>query len=248
MVAEPIILSIETATLAGSVALSHGPNILASLRGDNDTSHSNTLLSDIDSILNRAGRTLTEVDLFAVAAGPGSFTGLRIGIATVKGLAFTLRRACVAIPTLEAVAHSANPCERVVAILPAGRGEVFVQLFDVTNDTLTALDSPSHISPSQMLEKYSSIANVCWTGDAAQLHRDRIKEAAERNHRLFIEATASLNTREGWILIPQNPKLAENVATLALRKSRQNEIQKPEDIAAIYVRPSDAELNTRSIG
>jgi len=248
MVAEPLILSIETATLAGSVALSHGVEILASLRGDNHTSHSNTLLSDIDSVLNRAGRALSEVDLFAVAAGPGSFTGLRIGIATVKGLAFTLQRACVAIPTLEAVAQSANPCERVVAVLPAGRGEVFVQLFDVTNDTVNALDSASHISPSQMLEKYSSIANIRWTGDGAQLYRDGIKETAERNRRLFIEAPASMDAREGWILLPQNPKLAENVATLALRKSRQNETQKPEDIAAIYVRPSDAELNTRSVG
>lgn len=231
MVAEPLILSIETATLAGSVALSQGLDIVASLRGDNQTSHSNTLLSDIDSVLNRAGRTLSEVDLFAVAAGPGSFTGLRIGIATVKGLAFTLQRRCVAIPTLEAVAHSANPCERVVAVLPAGRGEVFVQLFEVTNDAVTPLDPASHISPSQMVERYSSIPNICWTGDGAQLHRDRITE-----------------TREGWILLPQNPKLAENVATLALRKSRQNEIQKPEDIVAIYVRPSDAELNTKSIG
>lgn len=247
MVAEPLILSIETATLAGSVALSEGTNILASLRGDNQTSHSNTLLSDIDSVLNRTGRTLNEVELFAVAVGPGSFTGLRIGIATVKGLAFTLKRACVAIPTLEAVAQSADGCERVVPVLPAGRGEVFMQLFSVSNDSVNSLDSAAHLSPSQMVEKYSSIPNICWIGDGAQLHRATIKEAAERNERVFTEAAAS-NACEGWILLPQNPKLAENVATLALRKSRQNDIQKPEDISAIYVRPSDAELNTRSIG
>ena len=233
---EPLILSVETATLSGAVALSKGTEIIASLAGDKNTSHSNTLLREIDAVLKRASRTLAEVELFAVASGPGSFTGLRIGIATVKGLAFTLDRPCVAIPTLEAVAHSAGACERVVAALPAGRGEVFVQMFGVSADVVSPLDNPTHISPTAMLEKYAGFNEICWAGDGAHLHRDKIRRWAEQNGKRF------------WRFVPPPDNLAENVAMLGWRKVQSNELQNANDLRAIYVRPSDAELKTPPIG
>jgi tRNA threonylcarbamoyladenosine biosynthesis protein TsaB len=245
---EPLILSIETATLSGAVALSKGEKIIASLTGDKNTSHSNTLLREIDSVLNRAGRTLAEIDLFAVATGPGSFTGLRIGIATVKGLAFTLGRPCVPVPTLEAIAYSAGVCERVVAALPAGRGEIYVQMFSVSVDVVTPLDNPTHISPTAMLEKYGAFNEICWVGDGAVVHRDKIKTSAEHNGQTFIEDDGSGHHAEAWRLLPPPANLARNVAMLARRKVQNNQVQDPKDLRAIYVRPSDAELKTRSIG
>jgi tRNA threonylcarbamoyl adenosine modification protein YeaZ len=125
---EPFILSLETATLAGSIAVSRGPTILAKQVGRPDVSHSNTLLSDINEILSKLDLSIRDIDLFAVANGPGSFTGLRIGLATVKAFATTLDRSCIGIPTLEAIAHSAGAADAIVALLPAGRGEVFVQM------------------------------------------------------------------------------------------------------------------------
>lgn len=244
MTDEPLILSIETATLAGAVALSKGREIIASLEGDKNTSHSNTLLREIDGVLHRAGLTLAEVDLFAVATGPGSFTGLRIGIATVKGLAFTLDRPCVAIPTLEAIAHAAGDCERVVAALPAGRGEVFVQMFSVSTNAVTPLDEPVHISPDAMLEKYSAFNDICWVGDGAVAHQDKIKTWADHVGRRFSDDQPG----EGWCLIVSPVNLAESVAMLASRKVHSNEFQAAKDLKAIYVRPSDAELKTSSIG
>src|SRR5215213_11858472 len=104
----PLILSVETATLSGSVALSRGAHILAAFAGDSGVSHSNTLLHDIDKLLHQAQVELSEIDLFAVANGPGSFTGLRIGIATIKGLAATLGGPCAGVPTLHAVALAAG--------------------------------------------------------------------------------------------------------------------------------------------
>ena len=86
----PLILSIETATLTGSVALCKGDEVVAVHNGHDGPSHSNTLLRTIESVLKDGGIQLSDVDLFAVAIGPGSFTGLRIGLATVKGLAFTI--------------------------------------------------------------------------------------------------------------------------------------------------------------
>src|SRR5213593_4045257 len=120
---QPLTLSLETATLAGSISISRGPNILASSSGDPAVSHSNTLLADIDELFSRVNLSLREIELFAVASGPGSFTGLRIGLATVKALAVTMNRPCVGVPTLEAIAHSAGSSEATVTLLPAGRGE-----------------------------------------------------------------------------------------------------------------------------
>src|SRR5687768_88980 len=88
----PLILSVETATLGGGVFLGRGDEELAASIGRPDVSHSNSLLSDINDCLNHAGVSLADIDVFACASGPGSFTGLRIGIATVKGLAATLDR------------------------------------------------------------------------------------------------------------------------------------------------------------
>jgi tRNA threonylcarbamoyladenosine biosynthesis protein TsaB len=237
MSSESLILAIETATLGGSISLTRDGEVLASLQGDDQISHSNTLLKDINTVLRNAGQSLKSVDVFAVATGPGSFTGLRIGIATVKGLAFTLRRPCVGIPTLEAIAHSVGICESVVAALPAGRGEVFVQMFAVSADNITPLDKATHVSPASMLERYSSWDSLCWCGEGARLHQDKIRQFAEQNGKQF-----SGEGHNGWRLFPPTPNLAEDVTALASRKLANKELQSAEDLRAIYVRPSDAEL------
>ena len=223
--AEPLILSVETATLSGSVALSRGEAILAAFAGDSGVSHSNTLLNDIDKLLNEAQADLSDIDLFAVANGPGSFTGLRIGIATVKALAATLARPCAGIQTLQAVALAAGESHHSVALLPAGRGEVFAQLFSVTKDGfVTALDEATHISPQRLIEKYGSLENVLWCGDGAIANKALI----ERDSRGRIA--------------PQIPVLAKQIASLALTRFHQEQLEKPDALQAIYVRPSDAEL------
>lgn len=221
----PQILSVETATLSGSVALSRGEEIVAALAGDSGVSHSNTLLSDIDKVLGEAQVELADLDLFAVATGPGSFTGLRIGIATVKGLAATLDRPTAGVPTLNAVALAAGASPRSVALLPAGRGEVFAQLFSVTKDGLvTELDKATHISPSKLLEKYGSLESVLWCG-----------EGAIANKALF-------EGEERWQLAPPVANLAVHVSRLGLMKFREQQLVHPDALQAIYVRPSDAEL------
>lgn len=225
---DPVILSVETATLSGSVALSRGEDIVSAIAGDSGISHSNTLLNDIDKLLGETQVDLSQIDLFAVATGPGSFTGLRIGIATVKGLAATLDRLCAGVPTLHTVALSGGTSERTVALLPAGRGEVFAQLFSVTSDGLvTELDQPAHISPQRLLVKYDSLESVLWCGEGAMANR------------------ALLDTKPGWQIAPLSPNLATHVAFLALNSFRQEQLMHPDALQAIYVRPSDAELKVQ---
>ena len=224
---EPLILSVETATLSGSVALSRGEQILAGFAGDSGVSHSNTLLNDIDKLVNEAQVNLPEIDLFAVANGPGSFTGLRIGIATIKALAATLGRLCAGIPTLQAVALAAGESAHSVALLPAGRGEVFAQLFSVTKDgCVTSLDEATHISPQRLIEKYRSLEDVLWGGDGAMANKVLIERETRGR------------------IAPPIPVLATHVAALALTRFREQQLEQPDELQAIYVRPSDAELNT----
>jgi tRNA threonylcarbamoyladenosine biosynthesis protein TsaB len=221
-------LSVETATLSGSISLSKDGKVLSSSASDPTLSHSNTLLADIDRLLSSSGVKVNDIDLFAVASGPGSFTGLRIGIATIKALAATLSRPCLGIPTLEAIAHSAGPSERLVALLPAGRGEVFCQMFSVsTNGEVTALDEPAHLPPSKMIERYCHFDEPTWAGEGAKLYANLISEAVAPKQARVLEPPANL---------------AQHVAALASLRLTTEPTQGPNNLHAIYVRPSDAEL------
>jgi tRNA threonylcarbamoyladenosine biosynthesis protein TsaB len=241
MTDRPLILSVETATMAGSVAISRGREVLAVSSGDPTRSHSNTLILEIKQLLVQANLDLPLVDLFAVASGPGSFTGLRIGIATIKALAETLSRPCVGVPTLAAIASAAGPSEATVALLPAGRGEVFVQLFDVEGtDTATAIDLPAHLPPAKALERYSQLSTVCFAGPGAQMYFDLIREAAASSGRQFNLDPANEGS---WRIAPATPNLAQYVASLALKRiATESGDHGPNDLKAIYVRPSDAEM------
>ena len=224
----PLILSVETATLSGSVAVSRGDELLGVVSGDPQVSHSNTLLGDIDKLLTQTQLTLAEIDLFAVATGPGSFTGLRIGIATIKALASTLNRPTAGIPTLAAVALSGGVSAESVALLPAGRGEVFTQLFSVMRpDLVEPLDDSAHIPPARLFERYGDLETVTWCGEGAVVNRELIESwAAGRD----------------WQIAPQTNRLASHVATLALTRFKRNEFDTPYTLRAIYVRPADAQL------
>jgi tRNA threonylcarbamoyladenosine biosynthesis protein TsaB len=228
MSSEPLILAVETAALAGSIAIARGAQIIGGLNGDPGVSHSNTLLADLDRLLDHTGVKLSDIDLFAVAAGPGSFTGLRIGIATVKALAATLGRSCAAIPTLQSVALSGGVSAATVALLPAGRGEVFAQSFAVSNDgAVVALDEPAHIAPRKMIEKYGSLERALWCGEGAIAQRELIESGADGRE---------------WRVADLPENLAQYVAALALGKFRLDQLVAPDALQAIYVRPSDAEL------
>ncbi|HKO97102.1 MAG TPA: tRNA (adenosine(37)-N6)-threonylcarbamoyltransferase complex dimerization subunit type 1 TsaB [Pyrinomonadaceae bacterium] len=239
----PIILSLETAMLGGSVFLGSEKQQLAARIGDSKISHSNSLLIDIREALEEASLKLNDVDLFACAAGPGSFTGLRIGIATLKALAATLDRSCVGVPTLQAVAHAAGSSDATVALLPAGRGEIFAQMFRVSKDlVVTELDNAAHLSPQNLLNKYGEVADLVWAGEGAHLQKEVLRNFAREHGRDFGDSSG---IERGWKLAPKPQNLARNVALLALQKYERNELESAHALKAIYVRPSDAELNQR---
>ena len=193
--------------------------------------------------------TLNEIDLFAAASGPGSFTGLRIGLATVKDFAAILKRPCIGVPTLDAVAHAAGESEGTLALIPGGRGEVFAQLAAVSrNGDVHRLNAPVHLTPQKLLESVRALPRLLWAGEGAQIHSELIKSEASSQGILFRGPTENGARESGdvrqWTLAPSHTALATDVGSVALLRFRSGESVTPELLEAIYVRPSDAELNS----
>jgi tRNA threonylcarbamoyladenosine biosynthesis protein TsaB len=221
-----LILAIETATRAGNVALTQAAKLLSSAIGDASESHSVGLVATIEGVLQATGLKLADVDLFAVAKGPGSFTGLRIGIATAKALAVCAGKKCAGISTLAAIAHAAGESERTVSTLRAGRGELFAQLFSCNAEGVQALDEAVHITPPRLGERYAHLPTALWAGEGAQLYGDEFM-------------------RDGWTLAPQCDQRATSIAALAFAAYLDRDLVEPAELSADYVRASDAEINER---
>jgi tRNA threonylcarbamoyladenosine biosynthesis protein TsaB len=255
---EPLILSLETTTRAGSIALTHSGRVLSARQGEAQASHSTDLLKNIRAVLLEAGCSLNDISLFAVASGPGSFTGLRIGVATVKSFSATLERPSIGVPTLHAVAIAAGPSRRTLAMIPAGRGEVFAQLLAVEPGGVpNPLAAPMHQPPRELLVSLKGIGGLKLAGEAVELYLDEISSCARQNG-IAIEregeedgSTVELidvpDEVSTWSLHSPIKNLAVHVAAEAGRLFRSGLEGRPEDLHAIYVRPSDAELNEKCL-
>jgi tRNA threonylcarbamoyladenosine biosynthesis protein TsaB len=241
---EPLILAIETSTRAGSVSLARGKEVLSAVLGDGASSHSTDLIENVERVLDQGRAKLIDIDLFAVTVGPGSFTGLRIGLATVKAFAVCVEKPCVAVSTLAAIAHAAGDSERTVSILPAGRGEVYAQAFSVRAGIVSALGGASHLKPAGLLEEYGNVQTIRWAGEGAHQHLASLGQGGAGK---WISAGESDPAGEqvGWSVAPQAEHLANSVAALALTEYRTGKVTDPRELRADYVRASDAEINQR---
>ena len=225
------ILSIETATLAGGVALMAEGGLIAEYRLHVEIRHSERLLSSIDRLLSESGTSVADLDAIAVSIGPGSFTGLRVGLSTAKGLAMGGGKPLVTVPTLEAMAFLFPYSSALIApMLDARRREVYWALFDTREGKPVQLRSEEAASPETVLESIAHLDQpVLFFGEGAEKYRD-----------LF------LTRRPGKSLFPpalfQFPSAA-SVAELGLAKLKRGEVQPPEEVVPIYLRASTAELN-----
>ncbi len=245
---EPLILSLETTTRAVSIALTRGERILSTRTGETQSNHSTDLLSNVRGVLKEAGCVIKDIDLFAITSGPGSFTGLRIGIATVKSFAATLDRPVIGVPTLYAIALSAGVSACTLALLPAGRGEVFGQLLAIELDgQIRPLTEPVHLPPHRLLESLDLRRDLKLAGEGVKVYAELISRyALQAGVSMTVEGKDSRpveSDENKWVLARSNENLAVHVASHARRLFRKGDMGSPEDLRAIYVRPSDAELN-----
>lgn len=240
----PLTLALDTATDRRSVALVRGARVLAARSGELREAGAASVLSEIDEVLKSAALSVGEVELFAAAAGPGSFTGLRAGIATLKALSVTLGRPAVGVPTLHAIAHAARPARTLAALIPAGRGEVFAQFLSVDEDgEVRELSTPAHLPPARVLERASAFGGgVKWAGGGSLKYAELIREAARSYGLAFVEGSGEA-PGDAWALAPPAESLAREVALLALARFRRGGAAGAHELRPLYVRPSDAELH-----
>ncbi len=229
------ILAIETSTLLGGVALiDDAARLIVEITLNVSSTHSEQLMSVIAHAIEKASLELQDIDVFAVSIGPGSFTGLRIGVSTVKGLSFATGRPIVAVPTLEALAWHFPSCRHpVCAMLDARKKEVFAALFLWDGEGFGRVVPETSVAVERLPEVIGSRSEtrgerILFTGEGAGLYRDAILNAfAER------------------AVFPPPIKMIPspiNVAHLGLGKARRGEFSEPISLVPVYGRKSEAEL------
>lgn len=222
-----LILILDTATTAGSVALCRGERLLAELVVDSSLSHSDKLLQQVEQILAEQQCSLAEVSAFAVIDGPGSFTGLRVGVAAAKGLARACRRPLYGLSSLQLLA-AALPYTTlpVCALIDARKKEVYAATFSTDTGSPALLDQPCVLPPQRFLAEMT--APALFVGSGAALYRD-----------LILERFGPLATFAPW---PLHTPRASSAAPHILQRLRAGESGDPELLLPRYIRPSDAEI------
>ena len=174
------ILALETSAKAVSAAVSEDGKILASGYQDTGLTHSRTLMPIVEHILKNTDLTVHDMDVIAAAVGPGSFTGIRIGVSTVKGLAWAADKPCVGVSTLEAMAwHGLAAGGLVCPVMDARRSQVYNALFQVENGRPVRLCEDRPIALSQLAEELRTLdAPAFLIGDGAELAEKYLREQA----------------------------------------------------------------------
>jgi len=243
------VLALDTTTAGGSVALVDEARVIAEHRGDASRTHAERLPREILALLASCGETIASIDLFAVASGPGSFTGLRIGIATVQGLAFVNDLRIVGVSALEALAHSvaadAGSGTIVGAWMDAHRREVFSALYRVADaegsaapapfdpERLVELEPAAVGDPAATVERWSRVVpreRPIFIGDGAVLYSDVIHQAIGDT-----------------VAVVAAPLLAGTIGRIAAARGRRGETVTASGVRPLYVRRPDAEI-ARHVG
>ena len=166
-----LILALESSAKAASVALMEDEKLIAQYSQCSGLTHSRTLLPMVDDMLKNTENTVAGVDLIAVAHGPGSFTGIRIGVSTVKGLAWAADKMCVGVSTLAAMAwHGVSAGGIICPVMDARRSQVYNALFSCKNGTIERLTDDRAVSLEELENELKSYAEPkIFLGDGAQL-------------------------------------------------------------------------------
>ncbi len=229
--AEPKILAVDSSSMTGSVALCHGETLIAESILNVRCTHSEKLLGQIDLLLTEAGWQLQDLDLLVAITGPGSFTGLRIGIATIKGLAQALDKPVVGVSSLQMLAMNLplSPVP-ICVFMDARKKEVYSQLFEWTSKGPIPLADAQVLAPDRLLQQLKGA--VALVGDGVPLYKPLIGEILADKALLPIAAA-------------HQPRVSQ-AAWLGWQAYGAGDLTTAADLLPIYIRPSDAELSKKN--
>ena len=228
------ILAVDTSATAASVAVAEENKLIGEFSINTALTHSQTLMPMVDELLNNTGLSVNDIDAVAVNAGPGSFTGVRIGVAAVKGIAFPKNLPCVSVSTLESMAYNmlGNDCI-VCSVMDARCSQVYNALFRVKGCTVTRMTDDRALSLTDLKNELRNInEKVVLVGDGAVLCSKFLGEELEN-----------------IMLAPFNNRIqtASSVAYAAFEKINNGETVKADELMPVFLRLPQAqrELNKK---
>jgi tRNA threonylcarbamoyladenosine biosynthesis protein TsaB len=172
------ILSVETSAISASVAVCEDNNILGEFFNNTHQTHSQTLMPMVQALLSNCKIAISDIDAFAVSVGPGSFTGVRIGVSAVKGMAMVHSKKCIAVSTLEAIAHNLKGQNCIAcAVMDARCSQVYNALFDVTEGSISRITEDRALSINDLKKEFAKYnKNIILVGDGAKLCYNYMQE------------------------------------------------------------------------
>lgn len=225
------VLAIETATVAGGVAIVDEDNgLIAELRVDIKIAHAERLMPSLQWLLKASRLSIHDIDAFAVSIGPGSFTGLRIGLSTAKGLSFASNKPIVPVRTLDAFARTIPFCAYLICpMLDARRKEVYAALYRWDGNECRKVMPEAAVDPAGLLQQIRE--PVVFMGEGALTYQALIRD--------------TLKDRAVFAPPSHRSPSAASVAELALEKLNQGIETDPVSLVPFYIRKSEAEIRCR---
>ena len=229
------ILAVDTSAICASVAVTQDGKILSESSINTGLTHSRTLMPMIDSALKNGEISLDSIDVFACSVGPGSFTGIRIGVAAIKGLCDALSKKCVPVSTLEALAYNlvGRQCT-AVSVMDARCNQVYAAFFDVENGFITRIHEDYAVLISELATEIAKIdKTVILAGDGAELCYNALKDSVKniklssefrRFQRAYGAALAALeqnNFIQSSLLAPVYLRMPQAERELKLKKENK---------------------------
>lgn len=223
------ILAIDSSGLVASVAIMTEEAMLAEYTVNYKKTHSQTLLPMIDEIVTMLEIDLKNIDAIAIAKGPGSFTGLRIGSATAKGLGLALDKPIIEIPTLDALAYNVFSLDSVICpLMDARRNQVYTGLYAFKEGEFTVLEEQCVVELPEIIDKVNKLEKrVVFLGDGVDAYKEQIKELVEVPH-LFAPSHIA-------------KQRAGAVGALAFKYYNENTMKTAMEHVPTYLRLSQAE-------
>lgn len=223
------ILGLDSSGLVASVALVEDDNMLAEYTVNYKKTHSQTLLPMLDEIAKMIELDLKTIDAIAIAGGPGSFTGLRIGSATAKGLGLALQKPLVQVPTVDGLAYNLFGCQNIVCpLMDARRNQTYTGLYEFDENGMHVLESQCAVGIDEIIEKVNELErSVTFLGDGVSVFRGFIEENCKVP---FSFAPAHMNKQR-----------AGAIAALGEIYYKAGKIQTAEEHKPDYLRLSQAE-------
>lgn len=221
------ILSLDTSSKHSSIAAFREEQLLGEYNLTNHDELSASLIPFIDRVLNNLGLKLNDIDLFGIGIGPGLFTGIRVGLAAIKGMIFADKKPVVPVTTLKALAYRyMSENLTIIPLIDAKRDEVYAAAYDVSGEEIEEIVPPSLVHIRELKNALpGEMTNFCFVGSGAEAHPKILAKKFPKNK-----------------ILPRSTFLAAEIGKIAYRDFLQeNYIKNVEELLPLYIRKPDAE-------